>query len=805
MGGKTKALLSGVLALTPHIARADTTNDSTIVVTARRDSERISDVPLNVSVMTADDIKSGAITDLQTLAARVPGLTFEAIWGGANSFPILRGQNLPSVAGDAVGMFVDGVYQANRDAIDVPMLDLARIEVVHGPQSALFGHSTFAGLISYVPAEPTEAPDLSAIFDAASGGMLSATTMLSGPLDQTFKARVAASWRTASGTWGNRASPGDRLGSSRQWAFAGSIATREGSGPLAAQLSGRFSEIRRNQPPFFTLDYRTYNCGGRDARSGAWSYFCGKAPAMTDLRLSPDLPDSRTRTGQVALHLALDIGDATLRSDTAFYASDARSYRDFDGSFDGELFGVCLIGKNCTAPGSLTIPVLRTQNVNTVQRRTVAVREYTQELRLEGIAGRGLKWMAGAIAYWTRSQITFAYGAQRGALVGSERLTALVLANPAQVGPVSGFNHALADDPSAAQSVQNDSVERRRTLAAFASGDWAVLPGLTLRGEIRGTWQRLVLDSRASNFLPSFGTGLGARTFFDLTGRMGIAWQPAHRWLIYASHARGSRAGGINAAANLVPAEQKYEPETNWTSELGVKFEGDGMLRAAEITGYRIDWSNTQINGLATSPGATALILRNTSGIETWGLDLSARLSPTDWLGLNLAGGYTNPRFKPGSEDPGSGVYCGLSPGSLSSNFCTIRSSALIPGALVPDISGKRVLRAARLSWSGEAVIAPKAAAFHGSSLAVSLSHQGNVFDRAINGLAYGERTLLDARIHVPFGNWSLDLWGTNLTDETYVRSAAGRPPFFYPNQPRPTDLILGERRRVGLTLRFEG
>ena len=47
----------------------------------------------------------------QSLAAHVPGLSFESAWGGANSFPVLRGQSQPSIAGDNVGMFVDGVYQ----------------------------------------------------------------------------------------------------------------------------------------------------------------------------------------------------------------------------------------------------------------------------------------------------------------------------------------------------------------------------------------------------------------------------------------------------------------------------------------------------------------------------------------------------------------------------------------------------------------------------------------------------------------------------------------------------------------------
>lgn len=779
--------------------------DDPIIVTARRESERLQEIPLNVSVITREDIGPSDVESLQSLASRVPGLTFEAIWGGANSFPILRGQNQPSVAGDAVGMFVDGVFQANRDAIDVPLLDLQRIEVVHGPQGALFGHSTFAGLISYVPEEPTNTFRWSATADAGSDQLLGSRLALSGPVNELVGARVAFDWGKSGRAWRNASYPDESLGSSRHWAMAGSITTRDGSGPLSVRLSGRLSEVRRGQPAFYSLDYRDFNCGGRDSLSGAWSYYCGVAPVRTEPGISSSLPESLNRVGQVALRLAWDAGAVILRSDTSYYSGDADSYRDFDASAEGELFGVCVVGVNCAAPGSLTLPVTRTQRVNTVQRRDVSVREYTQELRIEGSKRHALHWMAGATAYWTHSQTTFAYGAERGLLAANERLTALILANPQKVGAISGFNFAVTYDPAASQTIQNDAVEKRRTFAAFAAADWRPWPDLALRGEIRGNWQRLELDSRLNNFQPSFGTALGPRHFFDLTGRVGLSWRPDEHWLLYASHARGSRSGGINAATNLVAEEQTFAPETNWTSELGTKFSGTGFVRSLEVTAYHVDWSNTQIIGLSNSPGVTALIQRNTRGITVWGVDLALGLSPFEWLGLNFAGGYNNPRFKRGSEDPGASGVCGLSAASVISSFCTIRPSLVNPAFLVPDISGKRVLRTARLAWSAEATIAPRDRAFHGARLTLTLSQQGNVFDRNVNGLYYGERTLLGARLAIPFGKWSLELWGTNLTNETYVRGEAGRPPFFYPNQPRPIDMILGDRRRTGLTLKFEG
>jgi iron complex outermembrane recepter protein len=228
------------------------------------------------------------------------------------------------------------------------------------------------------------------------------------------------------------------------------------------------------------------------------------------------------------------------------------------------------------------------------------------------------------------------------------------------------------------------------------------------------------------------------------------------------------------------------------------------LLRSATATLYDINWRNTQILGLATTPGVTALITRNTSGVHTQGFEISAELAPARWLEMDFAWSHTNPRFKPGSEDPGSAAFCGISSTNATSSFCTIRQSTIAPGQSVPDVSGNLLLRAVPDSWAGGVTIMPQAGLMRGIRLHAGISHQGNDFERAINGLYFGARTLLDARVSIPLGRFSLDLWGTNLANYRYIRAGAGRQPQFYIGMPRPSDLILGEGRQIGLTLRYE-
>jgi outer membrane receptor protein involved in Fe transport len=79
------------------------------------------------------------------------------------------------------------------------------------------------------------------------------------------------------------------------------------------------------------------------------------------------------------------------------------------------------------------------------------------------------------------------------------------------------------------------------------------------------------------------------------------------------------------------------------------------------------------------------------------------------------------------------------------------------------------------------------------------LTHQGSVYFRSIDGGSNGERTLLNASIGMSRNQWTATLWGSNLTDVTYVRAVGSRGPVFFPTAPRPQDLIYGDARRFGV------
>jgi iron complex outermembrane receptor protein len=776
-----------------------------VVISARKRDEVLVEVPLAVSVLDDRALASGSVYGLREIAARVPGLSFEP--GLLLPIPIMRGQWQPSIAGDNVGLFVDGVYQANRTAADVELLDFARVEVVEGPQSALFGHSAFAGAINYVSHVPGSQPEAGVVLEGGSDRWRMAQAWWSGPLAQDWNVRLAGSLRSADGTWTNSADD-SQLGGFERSALALTLQRAADSGARwNASLRARFSAGQYSLPAIQVLEGADYNCGSQDRNSGLWSYFCGHAPIRTEFDLSPEAPDGSSRSAQVSLQQSWRIGSLRLQSDTSFYKGTADVVRDLDGSSTGQIMGVCTIGINCATPGGPPRQVNRLLNVNTIQHLQPASQEWTQELRLSSKPGSRFDWMLGASAFRTRDTTYQSLGVSGGDLFGGEQLTALLPATPTVVGPTSQFNRALVEDPASMQVDQAHTISLRETAALFGSATLTPGPRWRLGAELRLTQERLKIDSRIANFLPSFGTAIGARTFRDATPRLSLEFQPTATVRTYASVAKGSRSGGINSTPTLPAGEQTFDREYNWTWEAGLRWRTEGVVRGVQATAYYIDWHATQILGFSTSPQITNLITRNTAGIATHGAELAAQLQPASWLRLEGSASWVEPRFLRGSDDPGALAFCGVSNGNQTSTFCTLgapRSEAAGTLALVPWIDGNFVGRTPRLTWHAALILEPgRLASGWRSAWRFDVDYQGDKFERAIEGMQFGRRLLLDARWTLQRDRWSLELWGRNLTDERYILTAAGVQPQFYPTLPRPQQLVLGEERRIGFTLRY--
>ena len=126
-----------------------------ILVTAQRRSESIEDVPIAITVQTAEDLRKNNIIDIRDIGNVVPGLSF--LGQGAIAIPTIRGvQSFSGQAGteQPTAMYIDGIYQPNQWSNYFDLVDIERLEVLKGPQGTLYGRNSMGGAINITTVQP---------------------------------------------------------------------------------------------------------------------------------------------------------------------------------------------------------------------------------------------------------------------------------------------------------------------------------------------------------------------------------------------------------------------------------------------------------------------------------------------------------------------------------------------------------------------------------------------------------------------------------------------------------------------------
>ncbi len=189
------------LAAIPQLAMAQDAaedaaqvDDSVIIVTATKREQTLQDVPVAVSVTSADTIEKAQIRDLIDLQTVVPTLRVSQLQSSANTNFIIRGfgngANNPGIE-PSVGVFIDGVYRSRSAAQVGDLPTLQRIEVLRGPQSTLFGKNASAGIISIVTKEPSFEFGGSAELTYGNYNAIVAKADITGPITETIAFSLA--------------------------------------------------------------------------------------------------------------------------------------------------------------------------------------------------------------------------------------------------------------------------------------------------------------------------------------------------------------------------------------------------------------------------------------------------------------------------------------------------------------------------------------------------------------------------------------------------------------------------------------
>ena len=181
-------------------ATPDDASNGDVVVTARKRSERLQDVPLSIAAVSGQTMQQEGIKKIEDLQTKVPNLKMTET--GIGSQIAIRGifSGVNQGFEQSVGTYIDGIHYGRAQQSRAPFLDVERVEVLRGPQSILFGKNSIAGALNIISAQPTRDLEgyaqVSYIPDQYDWEMLGA---ISGPINDRVRARVAGRFHNGDG------------------------------------------------------------------------------------------------------------------------------------------------------------------------------------------------------------------------------------------------------------------------------------------------------------------------------------------------------------------------------------------------------------------------------------------------------------------------------------------------------------------------------------------------------------------------------------------------------------------------------
>lgn len=308
--------------------QAESPDPNIIVVTATKREQTLQEVPVAVSVTTAETIEQAQIRDIADLATVVPSLRVSQLQSAfATSYSIrgfgTDGNNIglePSVA-----MFVDGVYRSRAVSQISDLPDIQRVEVLRGPQSTLFGKNASAGVISIVTKEPSF--DFEGMVEASYGNYDAKVVKgyITGPITDSVAFSAGAGWNNRDGYLTNGVN-GQDVNDRNRWFTRGQLLFDNG-GPFTARIIGDYDKIEERC------------CGVVNVRPsaeiGAIQLLGGQ---VNDFRDNPDGdviftdvdPINEIENYGISGHLDYELGPVTLTSITSYRETSLMADQDVD-------------------------------------------------------------------------------------------------------------------------------------------------------------------------------------------------------------------------------------------------------------------------------------------------------------------------------------------------------------------------------------------------------------------------------------------------------------------------------------------
>ena len=730
-----------------------------VTVTAQSRSQEVQSVPISLQIVTAQQVDTLAATDLSKMDIFVPGLVIDATQPTQPTYE-LRGistSNFGIGTESAVGVYVDGVYAARSGGSLLAFNDIARIEVLKGPQGTLFGRNAAAGAISIVTNEPTDTFEGKARVRVGNDGRRYADALLNIPINKDMALRISVLDNQSNGWITNQAN-GQHYGKDDDW---GTRMVYRWNVTDNTRVLLSWDHEKLNQPPAPAI---------------------GLVPLTTDTnQRAPFPPDPSTYLNPLHAPLYNDaIGASesrrfdgvTLSVDHSFPWGELVSttaWRGFDTFNRGDYDGTDHV-----------VTYLDTTNIEHNN-------SWYQEFKLSGNNDL-MDWVAGVSYYQEQARQTSQTNINTNSL---DTLAQNVLGVGTPLTDISnalasfGLPFTLLGDPWH-EAISNDG--NFKAYAAFGDIIWHVNDSFDVTTGLRYTrdekdfsWYNMPRSAPAFDATIAGLTGLGivqmlppeAQAALAAFGNnvifpnaVGVPVYASNTWnnfsprvvanykftpdvMGYASITRGYKAGGYNS----VQVGSEFAPEKVTNYEAGIKslFPNQNILLNASVYYYR--YNNMQ--SLALDPNSAGSVVPvyivNSSDQEAKGVDFQAQWQPIESLRLSLVGAYIDSTYRKATAPDGTDLTGQPTGAPLFSAAASVAYTwhEVANGDLELDLSqayrGKTRCNADSQE-QGECYVSP--------NFQIGTSEQ---------------RT--DARLdwHAPGDRWGVALYGTNVFNKRYV------------------------------------
>lgn len=718
-----------------------------VIVTAQKRSETLQTVPLSITALTEKDLERRGVQSLYDVSRIAPSLAVVSSGPGENNL-IVRG--ISSVAGSAatVGYYLDdtpiaassnAALLSTRGVIDPSALDIARIEVLRGPQGTLYGSSSMGGTVRYIANQPvldrTSGRIRAELSDTEHGGVnYNVNGIINLPVLKDVAAlRVAAYYRRDDGYIDRFAiDPANYLAAAPGAKRQDNVNTYETYGARASVLIQASDTL--SITPSFLYQY---------SKLGSPFTFDGVPGSLGNPIQVRDVDEANVQRSWIAnLVVKKTLGPIEVLSSSSYYHREV-SLNDDASKVINYFFAT---------------PTVYPVGMHGEYRNN----EFTEELRASsGFAGP-FQFIVGGFYHDVKAPLESAIPIPAGFPYAGQ-------------APFNSFATIYAGT-------------RRATLqeyAAFGELSYKITPTLTARAGVR-------VFKVDQGFYQS-GDGLLNGGFSEVrnssrdsgvTPKATLQWQVTPDKLLYATVSKGYRPGGPNnpAPASLCGTEvgglglnqgqlSAYGPDHLWNYEIGAKTSWLDRHLSVNGSAFYIDWSKVQ-QQIVLQCGFN--ITANFGKAVSKGGELEIELRPTDQLTFGGGFGYTDATLK--SDVPGTAARDG-------DRLQNVPKWTVNASAEYHDDIGDSLKGFARLDYS---YVGP----------ANFLYDRTSPFYRRAGFSVFNTRIGLDP-VNAP---WEAALFVTNIFDK---RGATDLPVAISADLPTTRRIALNQPRTIGVNLGY--